>query len=120
MVPITLTGTRGARGVRIVSHHGMRDERAGVLPTRSKKYQRCSNRDASRDAKCGTVVPQQVDLFVRGEVWRHTEVSCTRNRNLGGSATRITPECPPGAKMALKDYSDNEAVRSRGQDLVST
>ena len=22
--------------------------------------------------------------------------------------------------MALKDYSDNEAVRSRGQDLVST
>ena len=37
-----------------------------------------------------------------------------------GSATRITPECPRGARMALKGYSDNEAVRSRGQDLVST
>ena len=37
-----------------------------------------------------------------------------------GSATRITSECPRGARMALKDYSDNEAVRSRGQDLVST
>ena len=38
----------------------------------------------ARDAKCGTVVPQQVDLFNRWEVWRHTEVGCTRNRTLGG------------------------------------
>ena len=34
-----------------------------------------------------------------------------------GSATRITSECPLGAKMALKDYSENEEVRSRGQDM---
>ena len=27
---------------------------------------------------------------------------------------------PRRARMALKDYSDNEAVRSRGQGLVST
>ena len=53
----------------------------------------------SDDAKCGTVVPQQVDLSVRGEVWRHIEVSCTQNRTLGGSATRITSECPRGARM---------------------
>ena len=37
-----------------------------------------------------------------------------------GSATMITSEFPREARMALKDYSDNEAVRSRGQDLVST
>ena len=37
-----------------------------------------------------------------------------------GSVTRITSECPRGVRVALKDYSDNEAVRSRGQDLVST
>ena len=37
-----------------------------------------------------------------------------------GSATGIISECPRGTRMALNDYSDNEAVRSRGQDLVST
>ena len=31
-----------------------------------------------------------------------------------------TSECPLGARIDLKDYSDNEEVRSRGQDLVST
>ena len=35
-------------------------------------------------------------------------MGCTRNRTLGG------------ATMALNNYNDNEAVRSRGQDLVST
>ena len=30
------------------------------------------------DAKCGTVVPQQVNLFVRREVWGHTDVGYTR------------------------------------------
>ena len=44
-----------------------------------------------------------------------------RNRTLGaGSATRIISECPRGARMAFKDYSDNEPVRSRGQGLLST
>ena len=37
-----------------------------------------------------------------------------------GSPTRITSERPRGARMALKYYIDNETVRSRGQDLVST
>ena len=37
-----------------------------------------------------------------------------------GSATRLFSEYPRGPRMALKDYSDNKAVRSRGQDLVST
>ena len=46
-------------------------------------------------------------------------MSC-RGTARSGSATRTTSECPRGARMALKDYSDNEAVRSRGQDLVST
>ena len=36
-----------------------------------------------------------------------------------GSATRTTSERPRGARIDLKDYSNNEAVRSRGQDLVS-
>ena len=44
-----------------------------------------------------------------------------RNHTLGGQVTKvIISECPRGAWMALKDYSDNEAVRSTGQDLVST
>ena len=43
-----------------------------------------------------------------------------RNRKLGGSAMRITSERPRGARMDLKDYCDNDPVRSRGQDLVST
>ena len=47
------------------------------------------------------------------EVWRHTEVSRTRNRTLGGRQRRNTSEWPRGARMALKDCSDNEAVRSR-------
>ena len=38
----------------------------------------------------------------------------------GVNAEDNLKECPRGARMALKDYSDNEAVRSRGQDLVST
>ena len=91
----------GSPAADSVSHHGVRDERAGVLPTRSKKYQRCSNRDPSRDAKCGTVVPQQVDLFVRGEVWRHTEVSCTHNRTLGGQQ-RGYLRVPPRNKDGLE------------------
>ena len=32
----------------------------------------------------------------------------------------ITSECLRGARMALKDYGDNEAVLSRKQDLIST
>ena len=72
-------------------------------------------------------------------MWRHTEVGSTRNHTLGGSTPRkISEECPRGSRVALKDYrclssakrfvfmvtcsdySDNEAVRSRGQDLAST
>ena len=37
-----------------------------------------------------------------------------------GSATMITSEFPREARMALKDYSDNEAVRTKRQDLVYT
>ena len=59
-------------------------------------------------------------LVVRWEVWRHTEVGCTRNRTLGGQHRGYPQECPRGARITLKDYSDNEAVRSRGQGLVST
>ena len=39
------------------------------------------------DSKSGTVVPQQDDLFIRWEVWRHTEVGSVlvwRNCTLGG------------------------------------
>lgn len=36
-----------------------------------------------------------------------------------GPAAEVFSECPRGAGMALKDYSDNEAARSRGWDLVS-
>ena len=31
-----------------------------------------------------------------------------------GSATRMTSECPQGARTVLNDYSGTEAVRSRG------
>ena len=41
-------------------------KRRAVLPTESP----------ADDAKCGTVIPQQVDIFLRWEVWRHTEVVC--------------------------------------------
>ena len=71
------------------------------------------------------IVPQQVDtvdLFClmggvethRGGwvVWRYHALASQRRGH--------SQECPRGARMALKDYSDNEAVRSRGQDLVST
>ena len=50
-------------------------------------------------AKCGTVVPQQVDLFVRWEVWRHTEVGYTRNRTLGVNVEdnlRVPPRSQDG------------------------
>ena len=39
---------------------------------------------------------------------------------LGGQQRKYSQEYPRGARMTLKDYSDKEAVRSRGQDLVST
>ena len=60
-------------------------------------------------------------LYLNGGKETHTEmgVNSTRSRTLE-SATSTTSECPRGARMALKDCSDNEAVRSRGQDLVST
>ena len=65
---------------------------------------------------CGTIVPQRVDLLVA--------CGCGVTTLSGGSQQRgtrmISKECPRGARMALKDYGDNEAVRSRGQDLVST
>ena len=32
----------------------------------------------------GAVVPEQVDLFISREAWRHDEVGCTRNRTLEG------------------------------------
>ena len=37
-----------------------------------------------------------------------------RGRSLKGHQRGNTSECPRGSRMALKDYSDNEAVRSRG------
>ena len=54
------------------------------------------------------------------QVWRHAEVGYVRNRTLEGQRRGITPECPRGARTALKNYSDNEAVRCRGLGLVST
>ena len=33
---------------------------------------------------------------------------------------RITSACPRGARMALQDYNDIDAVRCRGWGLVST
>ena len=88
MVPIAFHGTRGARGVRLVSHHGTRDELAGVYPPALKIISVVPTEIPADDAKCGTVVPQQVDLFVRWEVWRHTELGCMRNRKLGGQQRR--------------------------------
>ena len=70
--------------VFLVSHHGMRDERAGVLPPALNNISVAPTEFPADDDKCGTVIPQQVDLFVRRELWRHTEVGCTRNRTLGG------------------------------------
>ena len=78
------------------------------------------------DAKCGTVVPQQIYLFV-GCGYAETTAVETRRGGLYGVTTlsgvskegnlRVPPR---GARMALTDCSGNEAVRSRGQDLVST
>ena len=53
-------------------------------------------------------------------VWRHTEVDCVAQASSLGSSRKMVSECPGGARMVFKDFSDNEAVRSRGQDLVST
>ena len=69
---------------------------------------------------CGTVVPQQVDLFVRCGCGDKPRWVVWRNHTIGGQQRGLSGECARGARMALKDYSDNEAVRSRGQDLVST
>ena len=74
VVPTTFPGTRGARGVHLVSHHGMRDERAGVLKTHplQKKISVATTEIPADDAKCGTVVPQQVNLFCqKGGVETH-------------------------------------------------
>ena len=89
--------------------------------------------------RCGTVVPHQLDLDIFlpstpnvGRQSRSRQVSLSDGRcgdtprwvvglnHSQGSATRIISEWPPGDRMALKDYSDNEAVRTRGQDLLST
>ena len=70
--------------------------------------------------KCGTVVPQQVDLFVEIGCGDTPRWGCVALPHSRGSATEVFSECPRGAMMALKDDSDNEAVRSRGEDLVPT
>ena len=43
-------------------------------------------------------------------------MGCVAQPHSRGPATNVISECPRGARMALKDYSDDEAVRSRGQD----
>ena len=48
---------------------------------------------------CGTVVPQQVNLFVRREVWRHTEMGSTRIARSGVSnedKLRVAPRSQDG------------------------
>ena len=50
---------------------------------------------AADDAKCATVVPQKVNIFVRREVWRHAEVGCTRNRTIWGQQ-QGQPQSAPG------------------------
>ena len=69
------------------------------------------------------VVPQQVDLFIRWEVWRHTEVGARVTALSEVNAEdnlKSAPEEPGWFKWKGYTRSDNEAVRSRGQDLVST
>ena len=56
VVPATFPGTRGARGLRLVSHDGMRDERGGFLKRTTRPKETGVARDPSRDAKSGTVV----------------------------------------------------------------
>ena len=63
---------------------------------------------------CGAAVPQQIGLFVhvgvethRGALYGVTTLSGVSNEDNLKSASR-------GARMALKDCSDNEAVRSTG------
>ena len=69
---------------------------------------------------CWTVVPQQADnLFVQiYRVWRQTRfvggVVWRYHAPSRGSATQVFSEYPRGARMAMKDYSGNEALRSRG------
>ena len=62
----------------------------------------------------------RTSLPLRWMLWRHAEVGSMRNRTLESQQQGNTSECPRGARMALKHYSDNEAVRSRGDGLVST
>ena len=54
----------------------------------------------------------------KGGVETHRGVVRVTARS-GVSNEDITSECPRGARMALKGHRDNEAVRSRGQDLRS-
>ena len=65
--------------------------------------------------RCGTLVPQQVHLFLQiesGDTPRWGRMASPRSR---GSATNIISRVPPRRqRMALNDYSDTEAVRSRG------
>ena len=46
--------------------------------------------------------------------------SCGVTTLSGVGNEKVISECPRGARKALKDCSGNEAVRSRGEDLVST
>ena len=52
-------------------------------------------------------------FFFRWILWRHTEVGYVRNRTLEGQRLGNTLECPRGARMVVKGYSHDEAVRSR-------
>ena len=77
-------------------------------------------REGNKNKKCGTVVPQQVDISVRcgcGETHRGGGRLCGVS-TLSGVSKEDSPRVPRGAWRALKGYSDIEAVRSRGQYLV--
>ena len=64
--------------------------------------------------QCGPVISQQVDLFVGYGCGDTPRWVAWRNHALGGQQRKYSQEYPPGARMALNDCSDNEAVRSRG------
>ena len=82
-----------------------------------KSLLKCNNKKLHLLMHCGAVVPQQLisfcDLGVETRRGGLCGVTITMPRSRR-SATKVTPECPRGARMALKDYSGIEAVRSRG------
>ena len=120
LIEVTSECPRGARialGIIVIRCDTICELRDRTwYPQHPPLFQTCEHSRLVKDidTKCGTVVPQQVIYLFRvgcGDTLRWF-VRCYHA--LGGQQREVILKCPRGAKTALNNYSDTEAVRSRG------